>query len=175
MCLPSDALSQCLLSYLGFSYLGRGVAPLSCHPDLGRGVAPQYHTPAPSQLLRGLSGKEFACQCGSLKQRRFDPWVRKIPWRRKWQPTPVLLPGESHGQRSLAGYSPWGCKEQDTTEQSCVDITWWIISFCFPLFVLPPDYYVCFSSSIFPIVLSPNIFIPFHLHVSFLSSEVRET
>jgi len=36
----------------------------------------------------------------------FDPWVRKIPWRRKWQPTPVLLPGESHGQRNLAGYSP---------------------------------------------------------------------
>jgi len=41
----------------------------------------------------------------------FDPWVRKTPWRRKWQPTPVFLPGESHGQRSLAGYSPWGHKE----------------------------------------------------------------
>ena len=47
---------------------------------------------------------------------RFDPWVRKIPWRRKWQPTPVLLPGESHGQRSLVGYSPWGRKESDMTE-----------------------------------------------------------
>ena len=43
-------------------------------------------------------------------------WVRKIPWRRKWQPTPVFVPGESHGQRSLAGYSPWGRKESDTTE-----------------------------------------------------------
>ena len=41
---------------------------------------------------------------------RFSPWVRKVPWRRKWQPTPVFLPGESHGQRSLAGYSPWGHK-----------------------------------------------------------------
>ena len=41
----------------------------------------------------------------------------KIPWRRKWQPTPVFLPGASHGQRSLAGYSPWGHKESDTTEQ----------------------------------------------------------
>jgi hypothetical protein len=41
----------------------------------------------------------------------------KIPWRRKWQPTPVLLPGKSHGQRSLVGYSPWGCKELDTTKQ----------------------------------------------------------
>ena len=47
----------------------------------------------------------------------FHPWVRKIPWRRKWQPTPVLLPGESHGGRSLVGYSPWGCKDSDTTER----------------------------------------------------------
>ena len=46
----------------------------------------------------------------------FDPWVGKIPWRRKWQPTPVLLPGKSHGQRSLVGYSPWGHEESDTTE-----------------------------------------------------------
>ena len=46
----------------------------------------------------------------------FDPCVRKLPWRRKWQPTPVFLPGKSHGQRSLMGYSPWGCKESDTTE-----------------------------------------------------------
>ena len=43
-------------------------------------------------------------------------WVWKIPWRRKWQSTPVVLPGESHGQRSLADYSPWGCKESDMTE-----------------------------------------------------------
>ena len=45
----------------------------------------------------------------------FNPWVTKIPWRRKWQPTPVLLPGKAHGQRSLVGYSPWGRKELDTT------------------------------------------------------------
>ena len=44
------------------------------------------------------------------------PRVRKIPWRRKWQPTPVFLPGESHGQRSQMGYSPWGHKELDVTE-----------------------------------------------------------
>ena len=43
--------------------------------------------------------------------------VGKISWRRKWQPTPVFLPGKSHGQRSLAGYNPWGHKESDTTEQ----------------------------------------------------------
>ena len=47
----------------------------------------------------------------------FDPWVGKIPWKRKWQPTTVLLPGKVHGQRSLAGHSQWGHKESDTTER----------------------------------------------------------
>ena len=47
----------------------------------------------------------------------FDPWVRKIPWRRVWQLTTIFLPGESHGQRSLAGYGPWGPKEWDMTER----------------------------------------------------------
>ena len=52
-----------------------------------------------------------------MRETQVRPWVRKISWRRKWQPTPVLLPGKFHGQRSLAGYSPWGCKESDTTER----------------------------------------------------------
>ena len=47
---------------------------------------------------------------------RFDPWVGKIIWRKEWQPIPVFLPGEFHGQRSLMGHSPWGRKELDTTE-----------------------------------------------------------
>ena len=47
----------------------------------------------------------------------FDPWVRKTSWRREWHPIPLLLPGKSHGQRSLAGYSPWDLKESDTTSQ----------------------------------------------------------
>ena len=47
----------------------------------------------------------------------FDPWVGKIPWRRVGQPTPVLLPGEFHGQRNLVGYSPWGRKESDMTKR----------------------------------------------------------
>ena len=59
----------------------------------------------------GASGKEPACHGRRHKSHGFDPWVGKIPWRRKWQPTPVFLPGESHGKRSLAGYSPWGHKE----------------------------------------------------------------
>ena len=53
---------------------------------------------------RGTSGKEPACQGRGHKRPGFNPWVRKIPWSRKWQPTPVFVPGESHGQRSLAGY-----------------------------------------------------------------------
>jgi len=51
-----------------------------------------------------------------MHRSRFDLWVRKIPWRRVWQPTPVFLPGKSHGQRSPEGYSPQGCKESDMTE-----------------------------------------------------------
>ena len=47
----------------------------------------------------------------AMQETRFQPWVRKIPWRREWLPTPVFLPEKSHGQRSLAGYSPWGCKK----------------------------------------------------------------
>jgi len=54
----------------------------------------------------GASGKEPACQCRRHKIHGFNYWVRKIPWRTAWQPTPVFLPGESHGQRSLVGYSP---------------------------------------------------------------------
>ena len=59
-----------------------------------------------------LIGKESTCQ---RRSHRFDPWVGKIPWRRAWQPTPVFLPRESYGQRSLTGYSPWGHKELGTT------------------------------------------------------------
>ena len=74
-------------------------------------------------LPRWLSGKESTCQCRRL---RFNPWVRKISWRRKWQPTPVLLPGKSHGQRSLMGYSPWGWKrfkhDLATTQQQSAPI-----------------------------------------------------
>ena len=50
---------------------------------------------------------------GDIKRCRFDPWVGKIPWRRKWQPTPVFLPGELFGQRSLVDYHPWGHKVYD--------------------------------------------------------------
>ena len=61
-----------------------------------------------------LVGKNLPASAGD-KRHSFDPWVKNIPWKRKWQPTPVFLPGESHGQRSLAGYGPYGHKESDTT------------------------------------------------------------
>ena len=67
----------------------------------------------PRLSFPGGSDRKIIClQCG---RPRFNPWVGKI-WRRKWQPTPVFLPGESHGWRNLVGYSPWDHKELDTTE-----------------------------------------------------------
>ena len=59
---------------------------------------------------------------------RFDPWVGKMPGRRKWQPTPVSLRGESHGHRRLAGYSPRGRKESDTTERPTLSLSHWSMS-----------------------------------------------
>jgi len=61
--------------------------------------------------------KNLSANAGDSRD-RFYPWVGKIPWRRKWQPAPVVLPGKSHRQRSLAGYRPWGCKELDMTEHT---------------------------------------------------------
>ena len=64
-----------------------------------------------------LEVKNLPANAGDIR----DPGL--IPWRRAWQPTPVFLPGESHGQRSLAGYSPWGRKESDTAEaHTCICI-----------------------------------------------------
>ena len=70
-------------------------------------------------LPRWPSGGQSACYCRRLKRRRFHPWVRKSLWKKERRPTPVLLPEKSHGRRSLAGCSPWGCKESDTTDQAC--------------------------------------------------------
>ena len=64
----------------------------------------------------GTTGKEPPATAGDIKSYALDPRVGKIPWRRKWHPTPVLLLGESHRQRSLVGHGPWHRKELDTTE-----------------------------------------------------------
>ena len=67
-------------------------------------------------LLSWYSGKESVCQC---RKRVFYPWVGKIPWRRKWKTTPVLLPGKPHGQRRLAGYSPRSCRVSHDSALTC--------------------------------------------------------
>ena len=64
-----------------------------------------------------LSGKESSCQCRRHLRLGFDPWIGKIPWQRKWQPTPVFLLRKSHVQRSLTDYSPWDHKKSDTAGQ----------------------------------------------------------
>ena len=66
---------------------------------------------------RGAVVKILPANVGDKKRCGFDPWFRKIPWRRKWQPTPVFLPGEFNGQRSPVGYCPWNHKESDMSEQ----------------------------------------------------------
>ena len=84
-------------------------------------------------ILKGFScsssGKESSCQCRRFS---FNPWVKKIPWRRKWQLTPVFLPRKIHGWRSLVGYSPWGSKESDMTERLHFSLfkVWRLVGFC---------------------------------------------
>ena len=70
------------------------------------------------QLPRWHSGRESTCQCRRCRRCGFDPWVEKIPWSRKWQPTAASLPGKFHGQRSLADYSSWGHKESNMTKHT---------------------------------------------------------
>ena len=86
---------QCLWVSLAF------LPPVGCRCHRERGVCHASF----KRLTRWLSGKEPACQC---RRCRFDPLIGRVPWRRKWQHTIVFLPGKSHGQRSLAGHSPWG-------------------------------------------------------------------
>ena len=106
--------------------------------SLGHLKLPIHH----KRLPWWLSGKESACST------RFRPWVGKIPWRRKWQPTPVFLPGESHGQRSLMGYSPWGhkswtCLRDWAGMHAFITKVWWDASsrilLLFPIPSLSPD------------------------------------
>ena len=83
-----------------------------------------YHLVPMRKSFSGCaSKKEFTSQSRRLKRQSFDPWTGKIPWRRQWQPTPVFLPGESHGQRSLVGCSPRSYKESDTTEHTHMHVS----------------------------------------------------
>ena len=106
--------NPCLLRLLHWQVGSLPPAPTGKHNNyitqivsiLGKLVGTQLQVGLPWLL----SGKESACHC---RRCRLDPWVRKMPWRRKWQPTPVFLSREFHGQGSLA----WGHRESDTTEQ----------------------------------------------------------
>ena len=118
----SSPPQSCTFSLSSFCYLSALVlsrhVPTSGHSQVffrlqrlhfSKILPPRYDLPG------GSDDKVSACNAG---RPGFNPWVGKIPWRRKWQPTPVLLPGKSHGWRSLVCYSPWGHKESlDTTEQ----------------------------------------------------------
>ena len=84
--------------------------------ETARGTSDRSKVDTQMGFPGGTSGKEPACQCRRQKRRGFKPWVREIPWRRAWQPTPVFLPGETRGQRSLVGYSPLGGKQSDISE-----------------------------------------------------------
>ena len=76
----------------------------------------QFTSKLPAGFPWWLSSKECACSAGDARDLG-SVLVRKIPWRRGWQPTPVILPGKFHGQISLVDYSVWGCKQSDMTEQ----------------------------------------------------------
>ena len=78
--------------------------------------SPWYMASLVAQVVKNLL-------CLQHRRPRFDPGVRKIPWRRKWQPTPVFLPREFHGQRNLAGHRPWGCRESDTAERLILSLS----------------------------------------------------
>ena len=83
-----------------------------------KAISPWYLWESPFFLERQLqdasallSGKKSTCPCKRHRRHECEPWVRKIPWRRKWQPATLFSPGESHGQRSLVGYSPGGSQK----------------------------------------------------------------
>ena len=107
-----DHLRYCFCFMFWFSGL-EACGTLAAQP----GIEPTPPALGGKVFTTGLPWWQTIClQCRRYRRCGFDPWVGKIPWRRKWLPTAVFLPGEFHGQRSLAGYSPWGRKGSDTTE-----------------------------------------------------------
>ena len=135
-------------------------------------------------LPRWLSGKESACQCRRCRRWGFHPWVRKIPLRRKWQSTPVFLPGKFHGQRSLKGYSPQVHKESDTTERArahtlfCMHLFYMLIFCSSVLYVYRmPQKLLCFLSFLNDSVLSLNISLigGFIIHSHYLLKLIKKT
>ena len=110
------SLKKCQNGFKKCNYIQREVKVGSINPATGEGrdvrESSQKRKHLSQTLNKGKSsstnGKEPTGQCRRCKSCGFDPWVGRIPWRKSWQPTPVFFPGESHGQSSLAGNSPWG-------------------------------------------------------------------
>ena len=110
------------------------------------------------------SGKESTCQC---RRHGFDPWVGKIPWRRKWQPTPVFLTGKFLGQRKLVGCSPWGWKESDMSEQLSTPTSWALLKICCHI-----KYYRKYENSLSCMFLRKSISFPFVLNKNTFTEEL---
>ena len=91
---------------------GSGKVPPRAHPSMSIQVNTACCFSPPRLSIKGFPG---GSEVKNSQECRFNPWVGKISGRRKWQPTPVFLPGKSHAQRSLVGYSPWGGKESERT------------------------------------------------------------
>ena len=109
-----------------------------------------------SSFPRGSSGEEPTSKFRRRKRYVFNPWVRKIPWRRAWQPTPVFLPGEFHRQRSLVGYGPWGSKESETTEATAHKYKW-DQECLWPLWIWCKIFYLCQGQSHFRATSQPQV------------------
>ena len=124
---PTQGWNPCLLLFLHWqgdslplSHLETSNSTSGYFSRGNKNINLRRHMNSYAGLPRWLSGKETACRYKRYKRHGFDPWAGEIFWRREWQPTPVFLPGEFHGQRSLVGYNPWGCKESDIFEYACM-------------------------------------------------------
>ena len=125
---PHFLIGKCLLNSLLFAYSACTVASISwngnvlCICEGHSGCTRIYRPPKKSWLYNKYvywASQGGFCQCRKCRRRGFDSWAGKIPWRRKWQPTPVFLPGGYHGQRNPVGYTVHEIVESDTTEHTC--------------------------------------------------------
>ena len=133
---PVSGLSQCPGFGCSVSCIELG---LVIYFTCGNNIHVIYKEPLVAQTVKSLP---------AVWETRVQSLCQEIPWRRKWQPTPVFLPGESHGQRNLAGYSPWGRKESDTTER---------LHFHFSLSIYIFQCYSLKSSHPYLLPQSPNV------------------
>ena len=114
--------------------------------------------------------ERFCLQC---RRHKFDPWVGKIPWSRKWQLTSVFLPGKFHGERSLAGYSSWGHKESDMTEQLNTHIATSVKNYWTTFTYSLPRAWFAFSRLTLRITLWAGLWFPFRKWESWELREVK--